>query len=371
MSGKHPRSNLPFNSAAVPQFRWQLTDGGSSPAPPSAAAALRAPRGSAAAAKRSSLRTSTCAPPVLQAPDPVNSLQRAWAHPDFLQRSWASSNSAAAAAASPAVAALLEAAKSNPLPAPKRLCVGTNAEAPSSMEVDKVRLRVELDDAVDEPCAKRNCADFAAGAGLPLPTTPRDACSATPPPASTAEPKTSLRPVPCDAPPAKVLRLAKHQSTAALRPRGKEASSTPRSTNSSTASAAARTSSRAAEPCSAAASAPTLHNEVATSLGAPAQPLDCLKPGSLPQTVSTTPIHCSARCKPIITREDLRRHLSSTPASVSVTKSRASATPILPVPASKRPRDSHFPPDHDFPPKRSRTASSSSLGEFAAFFQKK
>ena len=363
MTGRHPRTNEPFAAPAVPQFRWQLTDGSPVPAPATLTAAERAPRGSAAAAKRLHSRHVTM--PAAEDPAPFDSLQRAWAHPDFLQRSWARSNAAAAAAASPAVAALLEAAKSDSLPAPKRLCVDTNAEALNSMEVEQPRPRAELDDSVDEPCAKRNRAEPDTGAGLLLPTTPCDAHTATPPPVSTAKPKTSLRPVTCDAPPAKVLRLAKHAGPAALRPRGKGASYASNST--STTSAAAQSSSRTVGTCAAAPPASARLNEVATSSSAPAHLPDCPKPGSLPRTVSTSPIHCTARCKPIITREDLRRQLSST--AVSKTGSSASKS-LASHPANKRPSEAHFPANHDFPAKRPRTSSnSSSLGEFAAFFK--
>ena len=66
MEGRHPRSGVPFETPAVPQFRWQLTSGEPLPAPIALVDAVRKPRGSAAAAKRRhNVATSSAAPPTL------------------------------------------------------------------------------------------------------------------------------------------------------------------------------------------------------------------------------------------------------------------------------------------------------------------
>ena len=373
MSGKHPRSNLPFATAAVPQFRWQLTAGGPVPAPTSAATASRAPRGSAAAAKR----RSSCAPaastaarqaPSTGAPSGV-SLQRAWNQPDFLQRAWARPSAAAAAASAAAVAALLEAANSDSsLHPPKRLCVARNADALPLEEMDCAD-SARLDGDADEPRAKypRTNADCVSGAAQPLPSTPRDFGDAVPPPVTPASLTIRTPPVP-DEPPAKVQRTAQHSGSASSHLRCKGASSAD-STRGAATSAAAVQSSPTVEPCFTVHAAPALRHEVASSSTAPAHSCDPPRPGTPPPRVTTTPIHCTARWK---SREDLRRELVRSSA-VSKTGSSCASSSIAPPAQNlrKRPVAKAPFPEVPFPAKRYRTSNSPDLGEFAAFFQKK
>ena len=379
MSGKHPRTNLPFAASAVPQFRWQLTSGGPVPAPASAAAAVRAPRGSAAAAKRRSASDPTAvaaARHALLAGAPSgDSLQRCWAHPDFLQRAWARPSASAAAATATAVAALLEAANSPaPPPPPKRLCVARNADTLLPMETISAYDSARLDGDAEEPCAKfrRTQVESVSGAGQHSKTTPGAADDTVPPPATPALPRKSLRPVASDAPPAKFPRPANHPGSASDHLRSTVVSSATSASGSATCAAVAL-SSHPVEPCSTATLAPALRHEVASSSTAPLQTSDLPRPGTPPQRVACAPIHCQARCKSVSTREDLLRQLSSpaVPTSVSsctVSSSQPRLSALHPV-QPKRLRESHFPKDPVFPAKRVRPSSSSSLGEFAAFFK--
>ena len=293
-------------------------------------------------------------------------MQRAWNQPDFLQRAWARPSAAAAAASAAAVAALLEAANSDSsLHPPKRLCVARNADALPLEEMDCAD-SARLDGDADEPRAKypRTSADCVSGAAQPLPSTPRDFGDAVPPPVTPASLTIRTPPVP-DEPPAKVQRTAQHSGSASSHLRCKGASSADSTRGAATVAAAVQ-SSPTVEPCFTVHTAPALRHEVASSSTAPAHSCDPPRPGTPPPRVTSTPIHCPARCKPV-TREDLYRQLSSSAASKtgpSAPKSLASR------PASKRPPEAHFPQNHDFPVKRQRTSSNStSLGEFAPFFK--
>ena len=363
MSGKHPRSNLPFNSAAVPQFRWQLTDGGSSPAPSSAAAAIRMPRGSAAAAKRLSSRsTGVVALPSRPGFDP-DTLQRAWLQPDFLQRH--TPDAATVAATRAAAARLLEAA-TEPAPPPKRPCVLANAEAPALMDQDFAAHRPAPVSTADEPCAKsaRTSADHPIGDAQPSTTPSCTAVCSAPLPTPPLLTKKSLRPVPCDAPLAKIPRRNGRADAADSCLRSAAASSASFSTCDLVTTGAVAT-------------ATTFTPEVSASASSASRPFDSSKLGLLSKSSLPLPVTCTARCKTITTRDDLLRQLSSpaaskTGSSCTVSRSCLPAKSSLPVqPALKRPVPRVFPPEDPFPAKRKRASNSADLGEFASFFQKK
>ena len=393
MSGKHPRSNLPFAAPAVPQFRWQLTEGGPVPAPATAAAASRAPRGSAAAAKRrhardpaaaaSAARQTTGAPSGLVAPPPrpgtssFASLQRAWLQPDFVNRH--TPDAAAVAATRAAAASLLEAA-TDPRPPPKRLCVLANADTPSMMDQDLAATCTAPVGDADEPCAKfaRTSANSAAEAKQ-LPTTPSctaDIATFAPaPPTTTRKGKQSDTRATCDAPPAKFPRSFVHAGAADHCLRSAAASSSSSSTCGPATPGDSTACKPAAEPCSPATLAATLALEVPASTTSVPRPAVSSKLGPLSKSTSPLPVTCTARCKPT-TRDDLLRQLSSpaaskTGSSCTVSRSRVPAIPPLPVqttlkrPASRVP----FPPEDLFPAKRKRNSNSTSLGEFAPFFK--
>ena len=356
MSGKHPRTNLPFAASAVPQFRWQLTDGGSVPAPSSAACASRTPRGSAAAAKRLSSTGYTAAP----RPGPsFDTLQLAWVQPAFVQRAWARPSAEAVAASRAAVAAMREAASD--APPPKRSCVVRNAAAPSPMvlvDADSTPL------ADDEPRSKVRRTGLPDSCSHVLSSAmPRGSADDTAPASDSAAWCTSEQLFACDEPPAKHLRRS--EPVSAFRALG--------AASGSSASAPAASSHAPAEPCSTAASAAASRLEAATSIARSSTPSDFPRPlGSPPWKVTSPAIHCTARCSPIATREDLLRQLSTSGSTCTASSSRPFASPSQPVQKlRKRSTEAHFPQNHDLPAKRSRPSSSSNLGEFAAFFQKK